>query len=371
MGLAYHNHSALPPLDTISEHRYFPSAPGERQYRKPAYQRRCHCWPCTDDRRIALNINNNNKKPRGGRNEPRRHRHCYVDSLEAAALVHDGAPLPGEYVDRANRFAQLQKRPSLERQEAFRDPTTSKNNSRASSVARTGSLSRGDTFTYNNNNNNGSQGDLEVAELYRLGLLYDDEHVRGSGFTLDVIVHEDPVYAVRPAKRRRHGGSRKRAESLFSEVPAELPLELSFAELGKDEVIARYLISNPDFEFGAKEYMEELFARGDGNTTAPTTVVDGLGEEEAIDKDEALESHAALGKWQQDGVLAEDTLPDLVSDEGEAEEEGAEEDEVEEDWTFLPTPVSERARTPIQQLPLQQEQQTVNQDTWIMLGDDS
>ncbi|KAI0155756.1 hypothetical protein BJ166DRAFT_341008 [Pestalotiopsis sp. NC0098] len=41
------------------------------------------------------------------------------------------------------------------------------------------------------------------AELYRLGLLYDDEHVRGSGFNLNAIVHPSPVYPVRPARRAR------------------------------------------------------------------------------------------------------------------------------------------------------------------------
>jgi hypothetical protein len=43
------------------------------------------------------------------------------------------------------------------------------------------------------------------AELYRLGLLYDNEQERGSGFTLDSITHAEPIYDVRPAKRAKKG----------------------------------------------------------------------------------------------------------------------------------------------------------------------
>lgn len=41
------------------------------------------------------------------------------------------------------------------------------------------------------------------SELHRLGLLYDDEHSRGSGFNLDSVVHSEPTYIVRPTKRAR------------------------------------------------------------------------------------------------------------------------------------------------------------------------
>lgn len=48
-----------------------------------------------------------------------------------------------------------------------------------------------------------ADADDENRDLYRLGLLYDDEHLRGPGFSLDIIVHPDPVYSVRPARRTR------------------------------------------------------------------------------------------------------------------------------------------------------------------------
>ncbi|KAL7626521.1 hypothetical protein AAE478_003293 [Parahypoxylon ruwenzoriense] len=62
------------------------------------------------------------------------------------------------------------------------------------------------------------------AELYRLGLLYDDDHVRGSGFNLDTIDHSDPIYLVRPAKRAK----RQRAGDSY------LYLDISFASLGSN-----------------------------------------------------------------------------------------------------------------------------------------
>ncbi|KAK7750717.1 hypothetical protein SLS62_007417 [Diatrype stigma] len=70
--------------------------------------------------------------------------------------------------------------PRLERQGAFRIPTTWRDPDAPPLDA-----------------------DDENRDLYRLGLLYDDEHLRGPGFSLDIIVHSEPVYSVRPARRMR------------------------------------------------------------------------------------------------------------------------------------------------------------------------
>lgn len=72
-------------------------------------------------------------------------------------------------------------------------------------------------------------GDEETARLYRLGLLYDDEHERGSGFTLGAIMHDDaPAYTldVREARRR---GKRER--------PVSSPA-FSHADTADDEALA-------------------------------------------------------------------------------------------------------------------------------------
>ncbi|KAI1384769.1 uncharacterized protein F4822DRAFT_373006 [Hypoxylon trugodes] len=69
------------------------------------------------------------------------------------------------------------------------------------------------------------------ADLYKMGLLYDDEHVRGSYFDLDAIVHSEPVYSIRPAKRAK----KQRQDSSY------LQLEFSFASLGSDSDLQHYL----------------------------------------------------------------------------------------------------------------------------------
>ncbi|OTA60743.1 hypothetical protein K449DRAFT_383476 [Hypoxylon sp. EC38] len=72
------------------------------------------------------------------------------------------------------------------------------------------------------------------AELYKLGLLYDDEHTRGPYFDLDTIVHSEPVYSIRPAKRAR----KQRRDT------SSLHLDLSFASLGSASGIPQYLAPN-------------------------------------------------------------------------------------------------------------------------------
>ncbi|KAI1172177.1 hypothetical protein F4777DRAFT_525395 [Nemania sp. FL0916] len=54
---------------------------------------------------------------------------------------------------------------------------------------------------------------VDDAALYRMGILYDDDndnsYVRGSGFSLDAIIHEKPTYSLRSAKRaKKSHGSR-------------------------------------------------------------------------------------------------------------------------------------------------------------------
>ncbi|KAH6693548.1 hypothetical protein F5X68DRAFT_45741 [Plectosphaerella plurivora] len=112
--------------------------------------------------------------------------------------------------------------PSLERQDAFRDPTTAR-------PARICSLSQGC-----------EDEDSEVAELYRLGLLYDDEHLRGAGFGLNAIIRDEPTYtlAVRTPRRNRKGSRRDAA------TPAKLPMDWTFTGLVEDNDVARYLVSD-------------------------------------------------------------------------------------------------------------------------------
>ncbi|KAJ8128931.1 hypothetical protein O1611_g4699 [Lasiodiplodia mahajangana] len=109
-------------------------------------------------------------------------------------------------------------RPRLKRQEAFRAPQT---------------WDISDT-------------DIAVsdAELYRLGILYNDDddddenqHVRSSGFCLDAIVHKEPVYSLRPAKRVKRTHSRRLP---LGEDDLHLSVELLSAYLGDDAAIAQF-----------------------------------------------------------------------------------------------------------------------------------
>ncbi|KAF4974029.1 hypothetical protein FZEAL_9022 [Fusarium zealandicum] len=134
------------------------------------------------------------------------------DEVEGRDLARSKVPLPSD------RF-RLARKPSLEREEAFRDASTAKGN-----VWPRQSMPMTD--------------DAEVAELYRMGLLYDDEQDRGEAFSLDSIEHEEPVYSVRPAKRSRKN---KRSHSFSFNEP--LHLDLSFTDLGGDHAISQFLSS--------------------------------------------------------------------------------------------------------------------------------
>ncbi|TGJ83952.1 hypothetical protein E0Z10_g4795 [Xylaria hypoxylon] len=116
--------------------------------------------------------------------------------------------LPGEW----------QRTPRLERQEAFRAPQTWDN------VV------------------------VDDAALYRLGILYDDDdgdaHARGSGFGLDTIVHAEPIYSLRPAKR----GKRAHHRVPLKEEDLYLSVDLLSTYLGDDAVIARFLAPMSDEE---------------------------------------------------------------------------------------------------------------------------
>ncbi|KAJ4268960.1 hypothetical protein NW762_003031 [Fusarium torreyae] len=137
------------------------------------------------------------------------------DEVEGRDLARSKVPLPSD------RF-RLVRKPTLEREEAFRDDSTARGNVY---------LGRKMPMTE----------DDEVAELYRMGLLYDDEQDRGEGFNLDSIKHEEPVYSIRPAKRSR---KTKKSHSFSFNQP--LHLDLSFTDLGGDQTIAQILSSGSE-----------------------------------------------------------------------------------------------------------------------------
>ena len=126
--------------------------------------------------------------------------------------------------------------PSLERQDAFRDEKTAKRRRSAD----------GTPVAMRRKREELDEADAdEVAELYRLGLLYDDEHERGAGFSLAQIVREEPAYSlrVRPAKR----GRREEGERRIGFVSLSCAVDLAFSAFGEDEALARWLLSSSTY----------------------------------------------------------------------------------------------------------------------------
>ncbi|ETS85105.1 hypothetical protein PFICI_03130 [Pestalotiopsis fici W106-1] len=113
---------------------------------------------------LCARMNHNNRQ----RKATQQSRRWVIDSEDSVDLARSRCWLPSD---------AARKKPRLERQEAFRVPE----------MVYISDVVEND------------------AELYRLGLLYDDDHVRGSGFSLNTIVHSNPVYPIRPAKRAQRG----------------------------------------------------------------------------------------------------------------------------------------------------------------------
>ncbi|TRX88712.1 hypothetical protein FHL15_010384 [Xylaria flabelliformis] len=86
------------------------------------------------------------------------------------------------------------------------------------------------------------------AELYRLGILYDDdgsEHIHGSGFCLDAITHQEPVYSIRPTKRTKKSHYRRLP---LGEKNSHLSVELLSTYLSDNTAITRFFAPMGDKE---------------------------------------------------------------------------------------------------------------------------
>lgn len=200
-------------------------------------------------------------------------------------------------------------RPRLERQEAFRVSSTCRN----------------------------SDAPGDDRDLYRLGLLYDDEHLRGSGFNLNYIVHPEPVYAVRPAKRtRKHREAQSEAEN------PSLELDFRSGSLFDDIVLARLLAPETDELPPVSSAPPPYDRGGDVFATRQNAPLDVIYESQEC----SLPSPPAT-------PLAA-SLPDLVLDEDE------------EGFTLLDDELSESGDEYGME-----DASSATGDPWIMLGDGS
>ncbi|KAJ3941995.1 uncharacterized protein N0V96_007480 [Colletotrichum fioriniae] len=223
MGLRLHN-SSSDALDLDLTQRYLPHGPSQVSRPQPrAHYNGAYFHP---DGSIALSRElanhklplldlvltaNHQKRARRQRQtrQSQTHRSSRQWRIDEAAegrtLASSGHKLPGEH----------RRTPSLERQDAFRDPRTTK------------------AWLY-------PDDAPDIAELYQMGLLYDDEHLRGPAFGLDAIDrYAEPEYTMRPTKRAR----KSKPQQISYDDDLQLALDLSLAELGRDESFAQFLCS--------------------------------------------------------------------------------------------------------------------------------
>ena len=165
------------------------------------------------------------KQPRGRSGNPRHFKATrHNDEVEGRLIAQTNISLPSDM--------DHKRPPSLGREDAFRDETTSKRSRGVRIIAP-----------------RGSGEDEQVAELYEMGLLYDDDEametsMAGEVFDLNSIRHEEPVYAIRASKRVR------RSKAAHGPLYQPLDLELSFSNMENDELIARLMAAGHDITMG-------------------------------------------------------------------------------------------------------------------------
>ncbi|KAK4207685.1 hypothetical protein QBC37DRAFT_298170 [Rhypophila decipiens] len=239
----------------------------------------------------------------------RSYRQAYDDNVRGGReLARSGLVLPGEDAGsrgrcRSGSRSRSNSPPSLDRQDAFRDPLTTKKRS-----YRTALMSAEDV-------------EDQDEELYRMGLLYDDDSERGSGFTLDTIVHDEPVYKVntRPAKRGRRNGRKEEPKEDWVEF--ELPLELSYAAISQDPELAAYLKATNEEDTGGPALSpRKRRTESPERDNQPLTVIYELEDDD----------------YSQEDISDEEVLMDGFNNHGNLY--GAKENEAEEDdeaWAFI------------------------------------
>ena len=177
-----------------------------------------------------------------------------TEAEDGLALARSRDPLPSD------RHRHPQRCPSLERQDAFCDPKTYKGKVHVKPMTHVVAAA--------------DDEDAQVAELYRMGLLYDEGEQRqraDAAFGLNDIHHDEPVYSVRPARRGRRANKNKSRGG----YDGPLPLNLSFADLGGDNDLAQYLVSASTSEApgAGDDSIQHSSRHASRQTTAPLRVI--------------------------------------------------------------------------------------------------
>ncbi|KAI0436341.1 hypothetical protein F4803DRAFT_542583 [Xylaria telfairii] len=150
------------------------------------------------------------------------------------------------------------------------------------------------------------------AELYRLGILYDDDdQIHESGFCLDAIMHEEPIYSINRAKRAKISHGRRFP---LKEEDLHLSIELLSTYLGDDAAIAQFFAPVGNEEIA--RFRHEGFG-GLNQQQNSSTLRNAVAESLSIIYELAESSTHSLAP-----TPTESDFPDLISD---TEEEGYEE----------------------------------------------
>ncbi|KAK8108675.1 hypothetical protein PG984_014476 [Apiospora sp. TS-2023a] len=204
--------------------------------------------------RLSNQVNRSNRRRKtsvaGGRGDPRRQQfRTGIENLDEdeddLGLARSDIPLPGD---------SSHSKPRLERQGAFRGTSMG------------GGFVSSDDVVEND------------ADLYRLGLLYDDgdeEGNRGPGFDLNAIVHDEPVYAVRLSRQKRKGGKNSNNTRMYT---PGTPLQVIYESM-EDSLYSMSPSLLEDSGFGGEGEGEDwsfipLLVPHGSSTTADTVSVD-------------------------------------------------------------------------------------------------
>lgn len=343
MGLALHDSTSE--LARLAEHRHLPPGPAHDKPSSRLEKDKADLWRFRYESAQILSY----PKPR----ELRPYQLAALAAYHRSAPSGKDAPVRRSYLHSQARLAwededesgrdlarsdvplpsdgHRRRPPSLERQEAFRDARTVKRRTT-----------------------------IDDAELYRLGLLYDDEHERGSGFNLDAIVHDEPAYTLnmRPAKR----GRKRKSDQAHGPV-RDLPLNLSFAALGDDEALAHFLIS-PDEDEIYSAYDTETHAFG---STAADTAAAPL--HIVYELEHSIYS-PAISLYDLHSL--DNRAPDLISDISDEDDDWALLNELHGD-NDAPGAAHDTASTSTDEEDEQHEEERgrirrQNSDAWVVLG---
>lgn len=180
-----------------------------------------------------------------------------------AALARSDVPLSGEHRHR--------RCPSLERQEAFYDQSTSGGKVRVRRPL--------------------ESEDAQVAELYQNGLLYNSEEATQT-FDLNSIRHDEPTYIIRPAKRARKNKAKQQTYSL--ENP--LHLDLSFSDIADDEALAQYFFASQQ---ASPEVLQHASQESGDSSPPPLRVIYELaGSQGSVDVDASQPPDLVLDEFE-------------------------------------------------------------------------